>query len=81
MTNIYFDFLQSFPFLVFCKGGYEIYPSGTENCRECLRGFYKEEANLTGSCAPCHADYVTPTNASISEDNCTVGKLIHPRLR
>ena len=45
-------------------------------CVDCEVGFYKDNAEPNNVCEACPDGFVTPTNASISVDNCTVCKSI-----
>ncbi|XP_070188097.1 uncharacterized protein [Littorina saxatilis] len=52
-----------------CQSGYELLVNGT--CVPCAQGTYRQYG-LDQTCKPCRSGYTTPTDASISSDNCTV---------
>ena len=53
-----------------CPSGYQ---AGGDDCIPCVIGEYRDET-ADQVCTACPAGRMTATNASISVDNCTVGK-------
>ena len=61
--------------LVYCPKGYEILAAENETCRECPRGFYKDNSNVFSSCTACPSGNTTEGSKSTSIKSCSISKL------
>ena len=61
--------------LVYCPKGYEILAAENETCRECPRGFYKDNSNVFSSCTACPSGNTTEGSKSTSIESCSISKL------
>lgn len=61
--------------LVYCPKGYEILAAENETCRECPRGFYKDNSNVFSSCTACPSGNTTEGSKSTSIESCSIRKL------
>ena len=67
-----------FVFIDLCPPGYEEDPTTPETCRPCPIGFYKDNDTPGESCVACNgdkADFITPSNASVANSDCTIRML------
>lgn len=60
--------------LVYCLKGYEILLVVNEICLFCLRGFYKDNFDLFGSCVFCLIGNIIEKMNFISIESCFISK-------
>jgi len=59
-------------FIVSCPAGHE--ETSTGHCHPCGIGYYRDnDKNPFGPCTLCPEKYITSSEYSISEDECTIG--------